>query len=733
MFLVDPLWWRYYGHIDCGRVRRRDSREYSNVKLIFLEVCIFLIFACIFIADVFVVAQSGLTARLTGVHSSFWDFKGDVTTSADFWGWAAHDLVGRLHSSATSSPAVVSVGGSVVGGYANNVFSVSSTPGVIPDSDMVLLGPVRFRQLRVAKGECTDTFNYYHIGTMCAEDYADDQNASHDSFFVSGYPMYLNSAFEWRNDCKANSVAGKTTGLVYGANGFVFDLPVDEAEALQALTDLETSNWVDAQTSAVIVEVNTFHAISDVFVVDRFLFEFSSANLGISAHDSFVIPSATVSLTSTDSRSQIQLGLDAFCVMFFMIFVTWYLYQFFVCSIQRLWNFVGFHVDTIFLLLTILLIACRAYMYALMTEKVVGANASLFGHPNIFVPLSLLTDLQEYILTLQAVLLLLFIIRSLKFLYLTRPGSFSRNVFRFSAKSFREFFSVAVMAAIVLIGFAMAYYVRIGYSDSDYTSPTASFTSVGLSLIGVLNIKSDWIWDNKFIAFVSLWYLFVIYLMLYPLLFAVAVWAKTAVDQTSEVESPNFSSGESPLFVFCKTVWRNWFSRAIPVEPLDEEEQGLKIDLLPGVVRKRIQVRRKELKAKVENALRVAASHYDEYDDFVSISELRKIIHEDPFIVSLMGFSTAEEIIDKLHNDSKHDLVEASLTQKIHTVQTAGVQYGVEMNPNILLVSNELSAMIDETRAKIERELAPLTASVHTLNLAARQVNSRTHTTISRP
>ena len=689
MFLSDPIWFENYFDIDCVRVRDKNSREFRNVKWIILELCLFWIFACFLIADIFLFTQTRPSSRLVEMHSSFWNFPANASNSSDFWDWASQDLAPKVFGSDFSSAPLVSV-------------VDSPSVHVVAGTDMILMGSVRFRQLRVPNTVCSNAFNYYQISAMCSGDFS-SSNSDMTSFSNSGVSDYLSGAFVYSSNLLGREFRSDLSGFEYISDGgFVYDYLGESS----ALGDLQAAGWIDSHTSAILVEVNTYHANSDAFAVDYFTFEFGSANLVQSRSEAFIFPSSTVYASWYNASFQTLFFIDFFVIFFFTICLIFWVYQVYCVSIPRLFGW-WFCVELGIICCVILLIIYRSLIYVQMSSNI-AVNGGM-ADASIFYSLSSLINLQSSVTSIQAVLFCGLVVRGLKGLYVISP-EFLIGVKR----TFAKITGVAVGLGLCLIGFALAYHVQLGHSDPDYDALSNAFSSVGLSLISVVNFKStEWI-ENQFVSGISVLWVGWVYCILIPLCIAFVI-----VDH---------SPGDRPTCTCpiseCLRVWRGG---SIPVETPDEPE--VEMDSLPQVVQRKIRNRRFTLRSKMESIFGVSPNAYDENCDYISTSELGKLMKEDQNVSEILGAATPEEV---LAIQKRGSTVEAELRKKIHVAEKKGIEFGTEMDPEIKEISTDLIKRIDETRVKAERDIAPLIVSVNNLYQTVHTISTKLHNSIRR-
>ena len=679
-----------------------------------------MLFLSLFIPLTYLYTDSAVTQELSALHTQFWNLQGqELASRADVWAWTHASLAAKLFAVDTSDAPVISSTGGIGVSFVHNDFPSVQAPPLVAGTDMVLVGAVRLRQLRVQDERCSDQYSYSQIASICTEDYTAGRTDSKASFYNSQYPLYLKPAFTYTSRGKVAPVTSNQTGITYPSTGYVVDLPPTLSQVNQVLTDLESSSWIDPLTAAIIVEVNVYHPATGNFVVDRLLFEFPKTGALSASHYVDPIPSKNTVFSLTSPGSKAMFSLDMIGLAFFLVGIYWMIYLSVWVRGRLYTKSVWTYVDIAILLVLAIYLAWRAEMYATMQGDVMGPVPSIFGRPGVFFPLSRLVPVHHRVVSTQAVVLILVFFRGFKFLALMSP----KVVSTFTA-TFFTYFGLAIVSGLLVIGFSVGHHLAVGSSVSAYESINRAFTTVSLSLINVVSVSSS----DGIGAFLHLWWIFMIYLLVVPILLAVAADEWTKSSQTPSNPLPN------PLLVYAKRVLNDIRGVTIVDDFVEPESIGVKIDSLPGIIRKRVVRRRKELRVRVEAEIGFSPHEYDDFDDWVNGAELHRLMVQDPFVCKVLGTDDPKEVIKRFGeqadegNEEDNPIVrlQNSLHKRVGSLQKSGLNTLVDMNPRVAEISKELQAMVSEVKIRIDKDLRPLIEVVQTISQAAESASAKT-------
>ena len=155
------------------------------------------------------------------------------------------------------------------------------------------------RQLRVKGGPCTSPNSTSFLSKMgdCYPPYSSDAEDK------SGLMTRGGEYFPYRNDTDLEDDGAWQSPkslLIYGAGGYVEDLPVGLAEATTRLDELKATNFIDKATRALFIDFSVYCPNNDQFMSVRTLFEFTPTGAIVPFTE--IIPAALL----TDVRALVQ-------------------------------------------------------------------------------------------------------------------------------------------------------------------------------------------------------------------------------------------------------------------------------------------------------------------------------------------------------------------------------------------------------------------------------------------
>jgi hypothetical protein len=684
------------------------SRERANVKWILIEVGLYGLWLALFTALCFLTVSLPSSSQLTTFHESFWGLESVPFNSAgDVYSWLRNDLIPLSMKNSTDLSNLVSVdasGPSKV--FASNNFSIAQVPHVVAGTDMLLIGTIRLRQLRVTEGTCdTSSFQYAHISQFCQFDYAFGSTDDSGAFSTTSTPWYLEPGFIFQSTLPTVDLTSLKSGINYPPNGYVIDLPAQSGQAIQTITDLEEFGWIDYRTSAVIAEVNTYHSESNTFVNDQFLFEFTSVGLKIFASQtSHIVPGRLVSFKLTGSGTS-QFVLDILNLTMFTLFVVSFVYLFFKLF-SRLFGFFFTYVDLAILITFICLVAWRIQLYTVFESDVIDPITSLgfeFPSPEVFWPLSRVNDYYDWTVSVQSIVLILMMVRA------TKPLLLFQGVVGMVRTTFvinlNNIVSVSLIFALVGLGYSWAHYEILGYKNNEYSTIESSIKNTSVWFLGIVPMMNEWITSAGLVAFSNITFVFLVYIVLVPILIALAINATL-----KSWDMKNQDDKQNPIRVYIESMSRGGCKDIANIE--EDFEKGIDVKVLPTTVRKRIHDRRRDVRRRVENTGYMNPD-FDEFSDFVSRYELRLILQTDSYVAKILRTNDANEVIDRFSSLDNMDPADST------------------MLPEVSEISNQLSGSIRETRQRLHQQLNQIVRSVANIYESAKRINERVKTTKS--
>lgn len=666
--------------------------------------------------------SNGTSSAVEEFHTSFWDIQNSkLNSSADVYDWLRDHLVSPSLGSSSDMSDLLSVtaSGASVSFVANN-FSVPQNPHVIAGTDMLLVGTIRLRQLRVTQGTCDTSKNQYaHIAQFCQGDYDFGSTDDTQNYFSATTPWYITPGFIHQGSIPTVELTSSTTGITYPPNGYVIDLPSLPGQAVQTVNDLQEYDWIDHRTSAVIAEINTYHSSTNTFVTDQFLFEFTSVGFSvIPSHISRSISANLVSLDLTNNSGLTQFLLDLINLLFYALFVI-YFGTLFVKIFARLFSFFFFYIDCTIIVCFSLLIAWRIRLYSMMISQVIEPyeyQGLTFPNPQVFWPISRLNDYMDWIVSIQSILIILMLIRGAKFFYLASGKTAAPMIRDVLVNNFKHIIGVCVIFALVGFGFSFSNYVLLGHVDSRYSSIGLSICATSSWFLGIIPVVSKWITVPSLgvLPFSILCFIFLVYIVLVPVLIGIAVagtmqyW--TTLGNLSQEEQEE--EEQNPITVYVEDLLG---VKSRDIKKIEEDyETGIDIQMLPASVRKRIYDRRRAVRRKVELCTGYMNPAFDEFNDFVTRYELKLLLRSDSYVGRILRSSDADEAIQRFSVGDANDKQHPS---------------NLIMIPEIDEISQNLTSTIDETSHRLHNRLEQIVKSVSVIYDAAKRINERVKTT----
>ena len=688
------MWWNEFSQIDNSRVKDPRSREHKNVVMILVEIVYYLGLLACFIPLTLRFSDPGITTDIVDFHDNFWSLDAQsVNSSSSFWSWCHTAMIPQMYDGAEVVPELVSVQGSASRAFESNPFVTSSIPHVIGGSGMVLMGPVRLRQLRVNQGNCSDDFEFRSVAKYCSPRYDFQRTDSKASFAQSETPGYLATAFTYTTESSVTGVVQSAESKIsYPSGGFVLNLPRDKLQAIQSLRDLEAAAWIDFMTAAIVVEMTVYYPTLKFFAVDQLLFEFSESGFIQTSQHVETFPSFTVSFASASAA---DMAVNVFAILFqvagigSIIITLWNIRKRFF---HLVWNWF----DLVMLSVAFVYMGLRISLLKLLPSESFGDTAEVMS-------LVSLIPTKRIAIQLQTTLLALIFIRSFKFTLI-----FPIKIARAMRSSFLSFTALVVVCALVQVGMAFGLHLAVGYNDDAYSFISDAFSAVTLSTLNVL-----WATGVTGIgAFLNLWFIWAIYLITVPIMVAVAIDAWTSRDKKSVKKHP---------FLVVFEVWMDRMKRRPIVEPVEQAE--IDLDMFPSLVRKRIQERRKQTRMRVEHEFGYFPAEYSEYHDKIDLVELQRAVDEDRFIAKVLGSNSAVAVAERLKQENSIETFQAAVDRKVDVLQREQLNFTLKVDPRVDVISAE----IQETIVKLKKSTADdVTAVLNLVKTLSKSVDDAT-------
>ncbi len=120
-------------------------------------------------------------------------------------------------------------------------------------------------------------------------------------------------AFQYTKALKISSFPQVGTYTTYLGGGYVYKMNGNKSELLSNLTLLEQNNWIDAQTRALLIELNLFNPNINMFAYGYMLFEFLPVG-------SIVKSSRFYPMTLFDSRNSLY-SFGTVCALIYLVII----------------------------------------------------------------------------------------------------------------------------------------------------------------------------------------------------------------------------------------------------------------------------------------------------------------------------------------------------------------------------------------------------------------------------
>ncbi|XP_077863102.1 polycystin-1-like [Saccoglossus kowalevskii] len=154
----------------------------------------------------------------------------------------------------------------------------------IADRSTSLIGVVRLRQLRVDKENCTLHEVMEDVIKNCKKSYSSSNELNVDT--IEGWKLYTNesdepdytdsynSVWKYRSWHEIDSYPYYAKHNLYNGGGYVATLGNDYDDAMDMVSYLKSSNWIDQYSRAVFFEFVVFNPPSNMFSVSYLIVEF---------------------------------------------------------------------------------------------------------------------------------------------------------------------------------------------------------------------------------------------------------------------------------------------------------------------------------------------------------------------------------------------------------------------------------------------------------------------------
>jgi len=623
-FVGDTMFWKYFEDIEITRIYHTNSVEYMNLKVMFWETLFYISLLVIFTIYVFAL-QNRVVFSARDEQQMYWsgcDSLGACTINKvisvqSFWEFMHKDLVDFSFTEYAEPAQKVA---DIFTLFPNNDFKLTWHPRFIGSKKSnVVLGTVRVRQLRVEKNAgCQVSKLYSHIFPDCYGPYTETSKST-ATFRPRFAPTYIANSYDYKDSLftEQASIAGKLAD--YGGDGYVVELPWNASDSRTLIGDLWNWSWVDTATRGIVVELTTLNTNVNILVNTRLIFEFgptgsvSGKVFSKASHVALFTPA-----TSTPESMNImvmQFVLLGFFGLFFL-YVCWLMFKtcknfigdsprkflkkqtWFGCIafffntfyhyIRYAWNLV----DLVMIGLFTAHIALRLDVYRAMTASP-SLNPTTIGHPEKFMPLSSVFSPMVYSNNLLSLLAMIVWLKVFKYLCIS---SYFRLLVRVLEQCIKKLMTFAVLLCCIFFGFSVAFFVGIGGTEEDYSSLAGSFLVNFFLLIDGYDVNVEFFDPGKdaIMPMVFFMYIALVYFVLLNIAVAIILDTYATADRSTK-EDPN---KKNPMLVFLTTYYNMMLGVSMVRDDAEEnmksEDLSIRLDLLPGVVRRKwIEKKRK--------------------------------------------------------------------------------------------------------------------------------------------
>jgi Ca2+-binding EF-hand superfamily protein len=346
-----------------------------------------------------------------------------------------------------------------------------------------IIGPVRLRQLRVMPGTCTipDMF----VGTVdeCYAPYAlftYPRVEARETFGPESDP----EKWQYQSSEELDGMVSFGRFSSYGGGGYVVDLPINETLAAAAIADLRQSDWIDRATRAVFVDLSCFNANTESFLSVRLLFEFLPTG-GIMPYPTLRVLRPAMYNSSSDI-------LRAFFELAFVVYTLFYIVQEsrevrsswrqkrLQMYIADKWNILDWSVA----LLSFAVILLRVYVFTYTVT--IRRRIEGMGESEEYINLHPLMFQLQQVQNLNSLSALLLFLKVFKFLAIVPQMNI---LFGTLSVAGLELLLFSLLFCIVILGFAMSFFMAFGLDVHGYRSISASLISLFQFVLGIFDYE----------------------------------------------------------------------------------------------------------------------------------------------------------------------------------------------------------------------------------------------------
>mmetsp|Transcript_66350 Transcript_66350/g.158729 ORF Transcript_66350/g.158729 Transcript_66350/m.158729 type:complete len:932 (-) Transcript_66350:120-2915(-) len=643
-FVGDTMFWKYFEDIDTKRVLHTNSVEYRNLRIMFFETLFYCILLAVF-SGYAVQVQSHEVFYTRQEQLEYWrscDSEGsncqirEVQDITSFWEWTQNEFIPRAFTQYPATeeyPKGYPIIANISTVFPESGFGLHFSPRFVGEQrNNALLGTIRMRQIRVQKNAgCKVSKLFEHVYPDCYSTFAEDYQSTTE-YWSRFVPTYLRDAFVYRDDMDTRQIelAGEMAG--YPGGGFTIDFPLNRTESEILINDLRGNDWCDQATRAIIIELTTLNTNVNVITNSRILFEFGPTGSVIQSQESNAaqVFYFTPSLKAGAARNAFI--LQVVLLLFFVAYTTWILFLMYkTCNNflgQSALDFIkkstcggklkmiigtfmhyfeyGWNIVDIMIIFSYFLhFGYRMSVYTKLNSMEEMAP-DVLGHPEKFMPFSQVMVPLEMSNQVLSVLAMFMWVKLFKYLCVV---SYFRILVRILEHCAHELFVYCLLLVVVFFGFAVSFFVGFGPQEENYSGLLDAFGVLFFKLLDGYDVDQRWFEPGTIIIMPLLFtiYIAIVYFVLLNVFMAIVldVYA-TSHKLLRQVEDTGDEVKHNPMAIFLWTYFNELRGKLLVREEGDEnlssEEMSIRLELLPGLVRKKwIEKKRKMRQTANEN------------------------------------------------------------------------------------------------------------------------------------
>jgi hypothetical protein len=608
----DVRFWRHMEYIETPQIYRTKSLEYRTMKLMFFEAAfwvLFLVFLTIYIVhtrppNVYDARRQQLDywgdcAYQPGVRSASCKFE-DVADTDSFMDWLKVDFIPKAFTDRHEYHSIAN---------STSIFRLQQgladwQPRYVGDTKTsILIGNIRIRQLRVQYNKaCTINAQYASLHSACFPDF-EASIQSRLSWAPTWTPDHLREYFEYQtgNYTEMTEVDGQYGS--YPPDGFVIEMPMNITGAMTRVEELKNWNWLDQRTRAIVIEMSVLQPNVNVFVHNRFLFEFPAAGGVLAKHDvfSFRIMQLSLSLMFTDEIWAFVYLLLTFSMhIFFIIYFGFLFFQNGFSLFNYFWSWIDLSIVFVFS------ICCIASLRIWWNASLIpNLQPQTIGDPELFLPIGHLVPQIELSNCLISVLGLLSWLKILKYFALI-GGTGSQAFVRIIERSLYNLCLFGGLLVVVLTGFACAFYIGFGGERDLFSTLLGSFIACIVAPAGGISLEPIFSKGGALGPLLVIGYFIIVTLLLCNTFLAIC--ADTYSVCMYELATVKSVSKSSPTRVFLWTYFNALRGVKLVGKETEEDkgqgdEQQIALTSLPEAIAGRYLETKKKMEGILDNAL----------------------------------------------------------------------------------------------------------------------------------